>query len=97
MVHYTEDNGEMEGVDTSVTPSQLRDILPTAEDSQKALVRVMQTSPAGEEELIRYDYPGEVTAIRVERPDELVLEFDSGQTIHAHVSANFTFSDHTRS
>jgi hypothetical protein len=81
---YTDDVGEMYGAEV-VMP----DFLPLAHTLSDWPVRVFETLPDGTERTLSYRYGGNILAVRLEKPDAIILEFDDGRTIEAHLSKDF--------
>lgn len=81
-----DDKGEIVGIDCSLL---LKDMLPPPQAMAAWPTRVLRTLPDGKEETVSYLYPGTIQAVLLEKPDQVTLQFDNGQTISAHLAENF--------
>lgn len=78
MVEYTDDQGELEGLDWDDTP--IRDLLPPPEILKRAPIEVTRALPDGTEEVVLYRKTTgkKVHAVRLSDRGDIELEMDDG-------------------
>ena len=97
MVEYTDDMGEMDGVNENGPFLKLSDLIPGALPPEQWPIQVVQTRPDGGEETVSFSFPGEIQAVRMGAGREVTFEFDNGKTFSAHLKPGINLAHMLRS
>lgn len=91
MADYTDDKGEMDGLDVH-TPS-LEHRFPPVEAYKHAIVEIVEEQPDGSERIVELYHRNSVKSVVVTAPGKLKIQYADGRLETAPIDDAFTLRD----